>query len=355
MRSFRLHRPGCAARRRGFGFTLVELLVVIGIISILIGILLPALSKARKSANTVKCLANIKGILQGMQLYATQNNDYIPGSPVTSGRFVWDSNWTQQFNGQNNLPGLISVWDWMSPIARAQGIDFEEGSTLVLRLNRYYFLDTFKTFVCPENDFIAGPYSGAPVIFNATKMPSYDTASQFLLLAAGATTLSSPAGLVEGSSGLSPPTGYAPKTARVGAPARKIYIADGARYNQTGNPPDVDLSQVSKGGGAFADIGAFNLNDHSWSRQGAPANGGKQELRTYAFRHGSLNPNTIGDSFRINVGFYDGHAETMGDLQASDPNLWMPRGSSYDPANSTAPLCADAATTYQISGPIAIE
>jgi prepilin-type N-terminal cleavage/methylation domain-containing protein/prepilin-type processing-associated H-X9-DG protein len=59
-------------------FTLVELLVVIGIIALLVSILLPALGNARESAQTVKCLSNLRQVGLGLRLYATNNRDVLP-------------------------------------------------------------------------------------------------------------------------------------------------------------------------------------------------------------------------------------------------------------------------------------
>ncbi len=66
--------PSC---RRGF--TLIELLVVISIIALLIGILLPALSAARKVANENVCATRIRGYQQGMVAFAQDNGGWYPG------------------------------------------------------------------------------------------------------------------------------------------------------------------------------------------------------------------------------------------------------------------------------------
>jgi prepilin-type N-terminal cleavage/methylation domain-containing protein/prepilin-type processing-associated H-X9-DG protein len=63
-------------------FTLVELLVVIGIIALLISILLPALSRAREAANTVKCESNLRSIGQGIAGYVADNNETLPAAYV---------------------------------------------------------------------------------------------------------------------------------------------------------------------------------------------------------------------------------------------------------------------------------
>ena len=98
--------------RRRHGFTLVELLVVIGIIALLVSILLPTLSRVRKQAYGVQCQANIRQICQGLIMYA---NAFKGWYPSCAGRGSWTNGptadqaqsdwlWWHQ-KGNPNVPG----------------------------------------------------------------------------------------------------------------------------------------------------------------------------------------------------------------------------------------------------------
>jgi len=71
-------------RRPTRGFTLVELLVVIGIIAVLIGILLPVMGRVRAQGRTVSCQANIRSIIQSLFIYAADNKGSLPFG------FIWN-------------------------------------------------------------------------------------------------------------------------------------------------------------------------------------------------------------------------------------------------------------------------
>jgi prepilin-type N-terminal cleavage/methylation domain-containing protein len=355
-RKFREYVMNTSERTKRAGFTLVELLVVVGIIAALIAILLPALTKAREAANTVACLANLRSMGQAMQIYAAENRGAIAGSGNSTSRYLWIDQGAGGYANAgyaiNNVPNAMDLFDYCYPLAKIMRVQIPETTSGVTKFNAYR---TLKVFLCPSNiGVIANPAAGAPAGSVSGQMLSYVTAACFLLTPSRTDDISYN-GRVAMSNGnyWSFPTSYAPRVSKVGDGARKIYAADGARFTNATTPPTFTLAITTEVGASlaasppatmFSDYGPFWNNtksyDRSFPNQSFPSpRAYTEDGRFYSYRHGTRKPFQPSGLYRLNAVFYDGHGETLAEMDACNPDLWLPRGTqvtNVTSGNSTA-------------------
>jgi type II secretory pathway pseudopilin PulG len=367
------------------GFTLVELLVTIGIIALLISILLPALNKARRAANLVVDLSNVRQIYSGMRLYGTEYGDAIPGAPSNTAGYLFYKNPSGQMDdnpaySEDNCPAVVTEFDWMSPILRVMGTPeqanddsfvegtsvphFNAGGSQASRLSRFEFIRNYRLFHCPENQTLAGPFAGSGGPSCSVNIDlSYYTAASFLELPLDSNFILSAENTLESSPGIKLPNGYKPYFSKVANASQKICVFCGEVYTNSQTYPDINLKYDGWAGGSecFTDLGSFSVDTLALPRnfKTNAVNFGSIfnplfDPRPICYRHGDTVAGRMPGRYKFTAVFYDGHAEVLDDVTGANPSYWVPSGTvlnhnvgdSNETKYSLAKMWADTAARY---------
>ncbi len=278
-------------RKHGFtrGFTLVELLVVIGIIAVLIGVLLPALSKARQQSNSLWCLANLRSFGQAINMYTMANNGRLPIA-------YWDG-WTDP-----NKTGTDWAWLLLPYLKRGSDGTYagQDPGTM------------WKLFL--DKDTIIGTYG------DAEKVQTYGIHPTLCRFADGPLTPQGNASHATDKPGPQDDGKVPFKLSQVQRSAEVVLIMDAAQFGDVGNQPgwwasDADLWAIQATATAWPQNKKVPLN-LAQVQAAYPQGPDAGENKDYAV-HSDLYNAGINVRFRhlnnrsANALFCDGHASSF--------------------------------------------
>ena len=315
-------------RRIKAGFTLIELLVVVAIIALLIGVLLPALGKARDTAQVIVCSNLQRQLNNGAQAYGASAEGYYPGVNSTGLKLrspnQFASN-TARLDQDESMP--VQTWDWITPSLETQ--------LSPKRVERMW--QVLEQFGCPKMAervpvFAAGTGASEAADYADSQGSGYRGTSYLMPAAfqfAGrriSGTDSQGRGVevqvaAPGVIGVNPatvPKGFIPRLDKIANPSNKIASADGFRYF-IGSNVDIDCS--IEGGsvyGSFTESSPIFKRSTAYGRPGSgnPSDGNNIPL---SYRH----------SGGLQAAHWDGHVSDYSDDESRDPALWYPTGSVF--------------------------
>ena len=278
--------------KRCEGFTLVELIVVIGIITVMIAMLLPALGKARAQAESVQCLSNLRQIAIGAAIYSGQNKGWLLSSC---------ENWMPEHMGKTVVydgPGCA----WLDDIFFLLGKNVQYLECPSQRQRRR--TDAHMQMVWPygPREYYPGYFINSAVrtqYFNTPAGPQWPSGYKYY-----------------------PTQGL--KLVQFKQPARKIWFGDSGMGLAYDAPPAIECWRSG------SSTQWWHARVQSSDRAMLSGRHGKLGTNQKFYATAYSTPPLMTAGGRGNVVFFDGHAETVDCLE-----VWPDLGLTY---NSTDPI-----------------